>query len=198
MNYFACSGLSLNEVFDHLSKIGEFLTGISAVLVVIIGSKALREHWLIKRSNGASKALSLFRTCIDEILDIATRSALYQYPSFPSEISSGERHEAHPERPSRLIEMKVFQLNKDMHDPISQLSGKEGLQTLDLLAKLKQYYPHLSSAIYVSLKADSGSEAAKEQLKSIRSYLDGYGEELKNMSSEAEKILFPIIESINK
>jgi hypothetical protein len=53
----------------------------------------------------------------------------------------------HPERPARLIEAKIKQLQRDLHEPVSQLSGKEGAQLLNLISKLQGYSPHLSSAI---------------------------------------------------
>jgi len=195
---FTISCIPLNEFLDGLAKIGEFLTGLAAIFAIWLGRKALNDYWLIKRSNAASVALSKFRSCIDEISDIAQKKDLYQYPSFPDEISREQPEWPHPERPARLIEKKVVQLKKELHDPISQLSGKEGSDLLQLVSKLEKYWPHLSSAIYVSLKAGAGCPGGKEQLKSLQHYLDGYQKELQDLNSEAERILMSIVELIKK
>lgn len=195
-NLLPCA--SFTEVLDNLSKVGAFLTGIAAIWALYIGNKAVKDYWRIKRSNAASVALSKFRSCIDDIIDIAQRKDLYKYPSHPQEIGTNKDEQIHPERPARLIEAKVKQLKKDLHDPISQLSGKEGMQLLEIFSKLQSYCPHLSSVVYIAIRADEGCQAAKEQLKPIKKYLDEYQTVLEEFGSEAEQFLMPIIETIKK
>jgi hypothetical protein len=184
--------------FDILEKAGNFLIGIASIWAIRFGSNALTEHWKIKKSNAASEALSRFNLCIHEIIDIANRSELYKYPSFPQEISVNTKEKIHPERPARMIEMKANQLRKDMHTFLCQLSGKERIKLLQLISKLQKYTPHLSSAVYISIKANDGDVAAKEQLKPIRYYLDEYETKLTEIDKEVEQLLAPIIEMTKK
>jgi hypothetical protein len=190
--------ISFMDLLDILSKLGGFLTGIAAILALYFGSKAVKDYWRIKRSNAASAALSKVRMCIDDIADVTLRKELYKYPSFPQELATDKTEKIHPERPARLIEFKVKQLQKDLHEPISQLSGKEGTQLLQLVSKLQAYCPHLSSAVFVSIRANNGCEASKEQLKPIQHYLDDCQATLVALNAEADKFLIPIIESIKE
>ena len=190
--------ISLSECLDNLSKIGGFLGGVAAIGALYIGNKAVKDYWRIKRSNAASAALSKFRSCIDDILEIAQNKDLYKYPSHPQELSTDKAEKVHPERPARMIQTKMQQLKKELHDPISQLSGKEGTRLLELLSKLQSYCPHLCSVVYVSIKADEGCPAAKEQLKPLNHFLDEYRTVLTGLSSEAEQFLIPIIETTKK
>lgn len=187
----------LNNLLDGLMKPIAVLSSLGGLASIFI-SKVLKDQWRIKRSNAASVALSKFRSCIDDIIDITQRKDLYKFPSFPQEISIDREAKVHPERPPRLIEMKVKQLKKELHDSISQLSGKEGKELLNLVSRLESYYPHLSSAIYTGLKADTGCQAAKEQFKPIRHFLDDSHNVLQSLNTEAEIILTPIIELIKK
>ena len=192
------SSISFYELVDTLSKIGGFLGGIAAISALYIGNKAVKDYWRIKRSNAASAALSKFRACIDDIIEIAQSKDLYKYPSHPQEVSTDKIEKVHPERPARMIQTKIQQLRKELHDPISQLSGKEGMQLLELVSELESYCPHLCSVIYVSIKADEGCAAAKEQLKPIAYFLDEYRTVLIGFSSKAEQLLVSIIETIKK
>ncbi len=183
------------EFLDNLSKVGGFLTGIASIFALYIGNKAVKDYWRIKRSNAASAALSKFRACIDDIIDVVQSKDPYKYPSFPQEISIDKEEKVHPERPARLIKTKIQQLKTYLHDPISQLSGKEGTYLLELFSKLQSYCPHLSSVVHVAIRADEGCPAAKEQLKPIEHYLDEYKTVLKGINDEAENFLIPIIET---
>lgn len=185
---------SFTECLDNLAKVGTFLGGIAAIFALYIGNKKVNDYWRIKRSNAASAILSKFRACIDDIVDIIQNKDLYKYPSHPQELLTGQKENVHPERPARLIHAKLQQLRKELHDPVSQLSGKEGIHFLELLSKLQGYTTHMSSAVYVSIRADEGCPAAKEQLKPIKHFLDDYQAVLKGFTYEAEQFLVPIIE----
>ncbi len=184
--------------FDELAAIGNLLVGVAAIAALFMGKRALKDYWHIKKSNAASEALSKFRCCTDEIIDIVRRKELYQYPSFPQEISTDKKESPHPERPPRLIEMKIMQLKKELHNPISQFSGKEAIDLLQLVSRLQKYYSQFTSALYLTLKSNDGDQTAREQLKTVQHFLDGCEESLNKLNTEAEKILVPIIEVIKK
>jgi hypothetical protein len=69
---------------------------------------------------------------------------------------------------------------------------------MDIFSRLEKHCIHLSSVVFVSIKADEGDEAAKEQLKPIKHYLDDEPNKLEGFADEAKRFLTPIIESSTK
>lgn len=195
MKFSAFKEISFDAILDGLAKIGEFLTGVAAVLAVIFGRNALKEYWLKRESEAAVFALSKFRVCIEEILHIANQRQGYQYLNFEDEIASKEKVEPHIERPARLVSKKIRQLRKDLHDSLAKISGDPAIKLFTLIDSLQKYCTSLGSAMY----ADLGG-TTKEILQSqyIQSTLHSYSDKLDSILKEAENILIPIIESVKK
>lgn len=195
MEFSAFNEISFDAILDGGAKIGEFLTGVAAIMAVMFGRSALKEYWLKRESEAAAFALSKFRVCVEEILDVANLRHGYQYLTYGDEIASKKKEHPHIERPSRLVSKKVSQLRKDLHDSLARISGDSAIKLFTLIDTLQKYCTSLGSAIY----ADLGGHT-KEILHSqhIQNTLNNYSDELDSILKQAEKILIPIIESVKK
>lgn len=185
----------LQEIIESGSKIGEFLTGVGAILAVIFGQSALKEYWLRRESEAAAFALSKFRVCIEEVLDIAHLRQGYQYLTFGDEIASKKNEDPHIERPTRLISRKIIQLRKDLHDSLAKISGDSSVKLLVLINAFQQFCTSLGDAIYADL---GGHTDEIRRLPNIQNILHDYSSKLDSFLKEAEEILIPIIELVKK
>lgn len=193
MEFSVLSEISFNAILDGGAKIGEFLTGLAAILAVIFGRSALKEYWVKRESEAAAFALSKFRVCIEEILDVAHLRHGYQYLTFGDEVASKEKELPHIERPPRLISRKIIQLRKDLHDSFAKLSGDSSVKLLALINNLQQFCVSLGGAIY----ADLGGHTKEILLsQNTQNTLNNYSSKLDSFLKEAEGILIPIIESV--
>ncbi len=195
MEFSSLNEISFGAILDGGAKVGEFLTGVAAILAVMFGRSALKEYWLKRESEAAAFALSKFRVCIEEILNIAHLRHGYQYLTFGDEIASKEKEQPHIERPTRLVSEKVSQLRKNLHDSLAKISGDPAIKLFTLIDTLQKYCTSLGGAIYADL---GGHTEEIRQSQNIQITLSNYSDQLDSILKQAEKILVPIIESVKK
>lgn len=175
---------------EKFGNIGNFLTGIAAILAFFFWRRSAKVNRLNLRSSAAALVLSQFRKCIGQVEDISYKFPHYQYPSFPDAEATSEKEEkSHRERPPRLVSLKIALLKKDLHEPIAQISGKASLEILDLLVELEKLGTSIGAAIYGELGGYT-----KEIRIAQQDVLPNASSRLQLILQNAEKILFPIID----
>lgn len=158
-----------------LGNIGMLVMGVAAWL----GIKGIFDEKKSKRSDAASLILSRVRRCFDEIIDLTER------PTYFKEFEIEKLKEGH----ANLIEHKIKQLRFDLHDPAARLSLHESTYLFDILEHVKRSCGKFED--WEQLEAAGESHLQKTQ----ENCLTTYKELFRNLVSESEKLLVPIIES---
>lgn len=179
----------MNEFFSYFINLSSILGNLGMLVMGIaawLGINSIFDEKKSKRSDAASLILSKVRRCFDEIIDITDKGPQFSaYPKGSTEENDNESK--HFEVPAMLVEHKIKQLRFDLHDPAARLSLNESTQLFDILDLIKRNCGKVAENI--SKAEEEKSEPNGEDI--LASYRDLF----KNLVSETEKLLIPIIES---